>query len=46
MCESKTRSCPVEFGIVGFQPVGFEDEIMCSYSSDIEFRAFLMELFV
>ena len=24
-CEGKTRSCPIEFGIVGFQPVGSKD---------------------
>ena len=24
-CEGETRSCPIEFGIVGFQPVSSED---------------------
>ena len=38
--------CPVKFRVVGFQPVGAEDDIVGCQGGDIEFGAFLVILVV
>jgi hypothetical protein len=42
VCEAETRGHPVEFRIMGFQPVSTEDDIVGANVSDIEFGAFLI----
>jgi hypothetical protein len=45
-CESKMRGGPIQFRVMGFQPVGAKDDIVGTDRRDIKFGVFFMVMVV